>query len=478
MGWSNSGFDETTFTYIDDFVISDSFIPSPPSANPGTVTDLSVISVDNNSVTLSFTEADNGQGNPASYDVRFAKGTISWGSAASVTSGTCSTPVLGNTIGAKINCNVTNLEPATDYQFQLIAFRGTLNVDAVFGGLSNIASATTTGTVPPPAPVNQVDVTPVSASISVGGTVQLTATPRDSSGNPLSGRTVSWSSSDSSIATVDQSGLVTAVAADSATISATSEGISGTAVVTVTDGSVTIYFQDNFESGDLSKPGWGSSNGMSDSIPVVSPDIARNGTFSLKFTFIGNASGDAWSEQRFGFGEQLTEVYLQWYQYFPNGTEGLGAKYKHRFVTGPDNNKFLRLWDASYRDYKVKLGWSLDSTGNPEVEAMITEYGVNGSNFGKHGNGWRTPTDESLLGRWVRFQVHVKLATVANNDGVMEMWVDGVKVIENTTFPIYPSGGIGNYLANGYFMGWSNSGFDETTFTYIDDFVISDSFIP
>jgi hypothetical protein len=33
---------------------------------------------------------------------------------------------------------------STSYQFQLVAFRGTLNVDAVFGALSNVASGTTT----------------------------------------------------------------------------------------------------------------------------------------------------------------------------------------------------------------------------------------------------------------------------------------------------------------------------------------------
>src|SRR5437588_9802769 len=35
--------------------------------------------------------------------------------------------------------------PASAYTFQLVAFRGTLNVNAVFGGLSNMASGTTTG---------------------------------------------------------------------------------------------------------------------------------------------------------------------------------------------------------------------------------------------------------------------------------------------------------------------------------------------
>src|SRR5439155_20800656 len=62
----------------------------------------------------------------------------------------------------------------------------------------------------------------------------LTATPKDSAGNPLSGRVVTWASSAPGVATVSASGLVTGVAAGSATITATSETKSGAAAITVT----------------------------------------------------------------------------------------------------------------------------------------------------------------------------------------------------------------------------------------------------
>jgi len=64
--------------------------------------------------------------------------------------------------------------------------------------------------------------------------VQLTPTTRDDNNNVLTGRVVTWSSSNSSIASVNSSGLVTAVAADSATITASSETKTGTAAITVT----------------------------------------------------------------------------------------------------------------------------------------------------------------------------------------------------------------------------------------------------
>ncbi|HEY6060242.1 MAG TPA: Ig-like domain-containing protein, partial [Gemmatimonadales bacterium] len=83
------------------------------------------------------------------------------------------------------------------------------------------------------APVASVTVTPASASVLVGLSVQLTATPRDASGNALSGRTVTWASAAPGVATVDAAGLVTATAEGSATITATSEGQSGTATIAV-----------------------------------------------------------------------------------------------------------------------------------------------------------------------------------------------------------------------------------------------------
>src|SRR5688572_1535289 len=84
----------------------------------------------------------------------------------------------------------------------------------------------------PPA-VATVDVSTLAGDVAVGQTAQLSATTRDASGNALSNRTVTWSSSSTTIATVSTSGLVTGVAPGTATISAVSEGKTGTRIVTV-----------------------------------------------------------------------------------------------------------------------------------------------------------------------------------------------------------------------------------------------------
>ena len=100
------------------------------------------------------------------------------------------------------------------------------------GNLSDTATVTVTGCT---VPVASVSVSPASATVAAGQSVQLTATPKDANGNPLSGRTVTWSSNNTSVAIADVNGNVTAIAAGSATITATSEGQSGTAAITVTN---------------------------------------------------------------------------------------------------------------------------------------------------------------------------------------------------------------------------------------------------
>ena len=87
-----------------------------------------------------------------------------------------------------------------------------------------------------PVPVNAVTVTPAAVSLAVGDTATLSATLTDSTGSALFGRAVEWSSSDPTVATVLATGFVRAIAAGTATITATSEGHSGTAVVTVKPG--------------------------------------------------------------------------------------------------------------------------------------------------------------------------------------------------------------------------------------------------
>src|SRR5207249_4539476 len=123
---------------------------------------------------------------------------------------------------------------------------GSATITATSEGKSGTASVTVAIV-----PVASVTVSPATAVVLVGATVQLTTTLKDAAGNVLSGRSVTWASGTPAVATVSSTGLVTGVAASAATITATSEGQGGTTQVSVTasaPGQV-IYYSTNFNDG-------------------------------------------------------------------------------------------------------------------------------------------------------------------------------------------------------------------------------------
>ena len=81
--------------------------------------------------------------------------------------------------------------------------------------------------------VARLEVTPPEATINVGETQQFAATMYDLHGNVVTGPTVTWSTSDQAVATVDQTGLATGTGAGSATIGASAAGVDGSALLTV-----------------------------------------------------------------------------------------------------------------------------------------------------------------------------------------------------------------------------------------------------
>ena len=109
------------------------------------------------------------------------------------------------------------------------ASTGTATITANVEGRTGQATVTVR-----PIPVATVSVQPSRDSVAVGAELQLTATPRDANGNVLQGRSVTWSASNNARASVNASGVVRGISTGSVTITATSEGRSGSASITVT----------------------------------------------------------------------------------------------------------------------------------------------------------------------------------------------------------------------------------------------------
>jgi hypothetical protein len=105
---------------------------------------------------------------------------------------------------------------------------GQVTVGAVVAGKPGFATVTV-GTPPPVA----VEVTPLQQPLVVGGSTVLTATARSANGDPRTDVAIHWSSKAPAIATVDDSGLVKALAPGTAALLATAGPARGEITVQV-----------------------------------------------------------------------------------------------------------------------------------------------------------------------------------------------------------------------------------------------------
>ena len=196
-------------------------------------------------VTLRWTQVGDGLGKVPNYVLRYGSPTLEWASAEST-----QITIGGTHVGSRRQYTIKDLDPGTRYQFQVVAYRGSLYQDPVLGGLSNAASGITESTADEARRRAAIVVNPAEASLAdVGTTLTLSATATWSSGKIVKIPDLTWQSLKTAAATVTQNGVVQAKAAGTALIvvSAACCG-ADTSIVTVqesaagggTIGSVTI----------------------------------------------------------------------------------------------------------------------------------------------------------------------------------------------------------------------------------------------
>jgi DNA/RNA endonuclease G (NUC1) len=138
-----------------------------------------------------------------------------------------STSAVGNTTAAfRLNGGVTdNGDSRNDFSIAAPAPR---NTASPAGG--------TSGAPPVVGPLDHVVITGGAASVTVGGTLQFTAAGQDANNQALDPATVTitWETSDATIATVDNTGKVTAVAATASPVTLTATAVSGGITKTAT----------------------------------------------------------------------------------------------------------------------------------------------------------------------------------------------------------------------------------------------------
>jgi hypothetical protein len=118
--------------------------------------------------------------------------------------------------------------------YQVVGTEPTLGLADTAAVVDTAASVSAPAPDAPPPAVSSVSVSPSSATLTVGESVQLSAAAKDVNGSPVDGSPITWTTSNSAVASVTSSGVVKALAGGSAKVTATAQGVSGEAAVSVT----------------------------------------------------------------------------------------------------------------------------------------------------------------------------------------------------------------------------------------------------
>jgi uncharacterized protein YjdB len=352
--------------------------------------------------------------------------------------------------------------------------------------------------------VASVTVTPSSAGMEVGETVQLQATARDASGQTLSGRSVSWSSSNTAVTTVDSDGLVTGIGAGSATITASSEGQNGTASVTVTSpsgggggggsGGIAInecaqpqpewIWCDDFEQNRLgSYFEYDPSNGSFERLSGVGAE----GSTGMRARF---ASGQVSAgSMKLAFGRTPTsymrpvdagnqnyrEIYWRMYVQNAPGWSGGGGDKLARGIVFANSNwaeaAIAHVWSGgSGHNYLV-----VDPASGTNTQGNLQTTSYNdfdnmrwlGSETGS------TPIFRSdNVGQWRCVEVRMRLNDAGQTNGVFELWIDGTLDARRTSLNWL--GAYDDYGINAiFFENYWNDGSPQQQSRFFDNIVVS-----
>ena len=238
------------------------------------------------------------------------------------------------------------------------------------------AVVTPTDTPEPASPVKLTSITlnKPTTTILVGKTETLTVetvTPDDAAD-----KTVTWSSDKTAVATVDDNGLVTAVAVGTAIITATAKdgsGVTDKCTVTVSvpgllagEFSVAADKKVRFAQGNLQYK--------------ASPSTWRFAEH--QYDYVGdNTNGNVYESETKCNNASISDSYTGWIDLFGWGTSGYnhGATCYQPYCANSDNDKYYAYGDASKNLY--------DNTGKADWGYNSISNGGNEEKF-----GWRTLT--------------------------------------------------------------------------------------
>jgi hypothetical protein len=252
----------------------------------------------------------------------------------------------------------------------------------------------------------------------------------------LTGRVVTWASSNTSVATVSGAGTVTAVAAGSATITGTSENKSGTASLSVTTappppppattepvfvaGTNTQAFYDDFEryndAAGLKSAGWALTTGADPYLEFT----AGSGNGGGKSLGVHWTTGNGWLGGEKALSGQPGRVqYVSWDYRAPDFA-----------YVGPDPDqqgiKFFLINNGTTNRITLGLNTAMD-VGMTQSNGVYLWVQPSRTPWGSQLATIQRLTD----GGWHRVTVkRTQESSYGAMDGAIELWVDGEKLFD------------------------------------------------
>lgn len=372
---------------------------------------------------------------------------------------------------------------------------GTTTVRATSEGV--VGTATVTVSDPGPPAVASVDVSPAALSLTTGASAGLAATPRDAGGAPLAGRTVTWSTADGGVATVDGGGTVSAVAAGATTITATVEGIVGTATVSVTapggagladecgspgpgwvwcddfdQDRLGSYFEFDAAGGSFQRTAGVGVEGSSAMRAQFAPGQVGAGALHLAL----GRTPQAYMRPADAGTADYRELYWRMYvRYDPGWIGGGGEKLSRAFIFASPSTwaqaMIAHVWSGGANEAHLVID---PARGTDEAGNLVTTQYNDFANMTWLGaQPSATPLfDAAHVGRWYCIEAHVRLNTAGQSDGVFQLWIDDG--LEARRTGLNWLGAFADYGLNAvYVENFWNDGAPRAQGRTIDNFVVS-----
>lgn len=323
--------------------------------------------------------------------------------------------------------------------------------DTITATSEGVSGSTVITVQPAQAAVASVTVSPATTSVQVPLTVQLAATTKDAGGATLTGRTVTWASSNAAVASVNGSGLVTGVAAGTDTITATSESANGKAVITVlasgTFATPDIVNNASFEPGDSPNQWDGFTN--------WSGGLALPHTLDTTHAFAG----------RYAVKRVLPVT---------TGSD-IGGQFANISYKG-NASTYDRIWSRFYFYFDAAIAGILkfhifgDHGGSTQLGGLFISGGyLNFTPLGYTGGGssewdgqsYRLVALSTLVGGWHSAEIDYwrnndtggNVITTGTGEPSIAIWIDGTQLTSGVGNPPTSSHGNGYWKNNRIYVG-------------------------